>query len=123
MSINYWWVNQNQTYAHERSGGYLWSPKTRSDGAYHHFYDNMTKVRPGDVVFSFKDTRIPAIGIIQSNGYEATKPSEFGNAGANWTQTGWKVDVEYADVVNAIRPKDHIDAIRPTLRAVPRRAG
>src|SRR5216684_1840874 len=26
-----WWVNQNQTYRHEMPGGYLWSPKRKSN--------------------------------------------------------------------------------------------
>ena len=43
--MQYWWVNQNQTYEHEQEvpGGYLWSPKTKSDGSSNTFYDNMTK--------------------------------------------------------------------------------
>jgi hypothetical protein len=24
--MRYWWVNQNQTYRHKVTGGYLWSP-------------------------------------------------------------------------------------------------
>ena len=31
-SMRYWWVNQNQTYRHEVSGGYLWSPKRKKNG-------------------------------------------------------------------------------------------
>lgn len=29
----YWWVNHNQTFAHERRDGYLWSPKREASGA------------------------------------------------------------------------------------------
>jgi hypothetical protein len=29
--MRYWWVNQNQTYRHEIEGGYLWSPKRKSN--------------------------------------------------------------------------------------------
>jgi putative restriction endonuclease len=78
--MNYWWVNQNQTYKHEVDGGYLWSPKTNSNGGTNPFYANMTKVSVGDVVFSFKDTLILAIGIITSRGYSHPKPREFGTA-------------------------------------------
>ena len=49
--MRYWWVNQNQTYRHEVPGGYLWSPVKRSDGARNYFYDTMTEVQPGDLVF------------------------------------------------------------------------
>ena len=64
--MNYWWVNQNQTYRTEVRGGFLWSPKTLSDGGKNQFYDNMREVTPGDVIFSFSDTRIKALGIALS---------------------------------------------------------
>src|SRR6476620_1141413 len=91
----YWWVNQNQTYAEEVRGGYLWSPKRNSNGARNQFYENMRLVAPGDVVLSYRDTRIVAIGLARSNGYDARKPSEFGPAGSNWSNEGWRVDVSY----------------------------
>jgi len=37
--------------------GYMWSPKTKSNGGKNVFYDNMTKVSPGDIVFSFYKTK------------------------------------------------------------------
>jgi hypothetical protein len=44
----------------------------------------MREVAPGDVVFSFADTLIKAIGFAASHAYEAPKPLEFGQAGAYW---------------------------------------
>ena len=61
--MRYWWVNQNQTYRAEVPGGFLWSPKTKADGAKNQFYENMRLVEPRDVVFSFCDTYIRAIGV------------------------------------------------------------
>ena len=58
----YWWVNQNQTFRQEIQGGYLWSPKRNSNGAKNPFYEFMREVVPGDLIFSFVDTRIIAIG-------------------------------------------------------------
>lgn len=49
-----WWVNQNQTFDEETRGGYLWSPKRKRDGSKNTFYDNMSKVKPGDIVLSFR---------------------------------------------------------------------
>lgn len=40
--MQYWWVNQNQTYKHEVPGGYMWSPKVNIDGGRNQFYINMT---------------------------------------------------------------------------------
>jgi len=61
--MRYWWVNQNQTYRQELGGGYLWSPKRNANGARNPFYESMREVAPGDIVFSFVDTRIAAAGI------------------------------------------------------------
>ena len=113
--MQFWWVNQNQTYQHEVSGGYLWSPKTNANGNTNPFYDNMTKVTVGDIVFSFKDILIPAIGIITSQGYSHQKPKAFGTKGENWDNQGWCVDVDYHELSNKIRPKDFMDKIAATL--------
>jgi hypothetical protein len=59
-------VNQNQTYRAEVSGGYLWSPKRNKNGARSQFYENMREVAPGDLVFSFRDTKIKAVGVCRS---------------------------------------------------------
>ena len=53
----------------EVNGGYLWSPKTPANNRVNPFYDFMTKVEIGDVIFSFKDTLISAIGIASSKAY------------------------------------------------------
>lgn len=114
--MRYWWVNQNQTYKHETEGGFLWSPKRNRDGRRSQFYDNMMEVRAGDVVLSFCDTRIKAIGIAQGSAQSAVKP-EFGNVGKQWGDDGWYIPVEFEEVSNPIRPKDFIDELRPYLAA------
>lgn len=80
----YWWVNQNQTFHQKVEGGYLWSPKRSAGGARNPFYELMREVSPGDLIFSFMDTRIQAMGIAQSYCWESPKPIEFGSAGSNW---------------------------------------
>jgi hypothetical protein len=113
--LRYWWVNQNQTYRHEVAGGYLWSPKRKANGHINPFYAFMREVAPGDLIFSFADTYIRAIGIARSHCYECPKPLEFGSVGMNWERVGWKVDVEYRSVTDPIRPVDHMATLRPLL--------
>jgi putative restriction endonuclease len=113
--MRYWWVNQNQTYRHEVQGGYLWSPKRNANGARNPFYESMREVAPGDLIFSFMDTRILAVGIAQSYCWESPKPQEFGTAGQNWENIGWKVTVQFTELENKVRPKDHIGILRPLL--------
>jgi len=113
--VRYWWVNQNQTFRHELAGGYLWSPKRNANGARNPFYETMREVSPGDAIFSFVDTRIAAIGIAQSYCWESPKPVEFGEAGQNWENVGWKVKVAFTTLVNNVRPKDHMEVLRALL--------
>jgi putative restriction endonuclease len=112
--MKYWWVNQNQTYKHEVRGSFMWSPKRNKNGVRNQFYENMRGVSAGDVVFSFCDTRIRAIGIVTGTAQTGPKP-DFGKAGLNWSHEGWFVPVDYCAVNNPIRPKDHIAVLRPFL--------
>lgn len=115
--MRYWWVNQNQTYRHEVPGGYLWSPKRNRDNGRNPFYDFMREVAPGDVVFSFADTYIKAIGIAASHAYESPKPREFGQAGAYWDNIGWRVDIRFEELLGPIKPAEHMAVLAPLLPA------
>ncbi len=113
--MQYWWVNQNQTFKQERAGSYLWSPKRKADGNRNPFYEFMREVAPGDIIFSFEGAYIRAISVVKSYCYECPKPVEFGTSGPNWNDIGWKVDVHYIDLIHQIRPADHINKINPVL--------
>ena len=89
--------------------------QTQPNGARNPYYESMREVAPGDLVFSFMDTRILAVGIAQSYCWESPKPQEFGNAGQNWENIGWKVKVNFTELANKVRPKDHIEVLRPLL--------
>jgi putative restriction endonuclease len=122
--MRFWWVNQKQTYRHEVPGGYLWSPKRKANGDRNPFYDFMREVAPGDVVFSYADAFIKAIGVAASYAYEAPKPLEFGQAGAYWELIGWRADVRFVELRRPVRPSEHMRLLAPLLpkRYAPLRA-
>ena len=99
----------------EIAGGYLWSPKRNANGGRNPFYESMREVAPGDLIFSFVDTRISAVGIAKSYCWECPKPAEFGSAGQNWENVGWRVNVSFVPLLNKIRPKDHMEVLRAVL--------
>lgn len=111
----YWWVNHKQTREQEVQGGYLWSPMRNANGARNQSYDNMTLVKPGDVVFSYAEGRIGAVGHALESATISPKPTEFGKVGDYWAHEGWLVDTQFSPVPSAVRPRDHIEAIRPLL--------
>jgi putative restriction endonuclease len=108
--MNYWWVSQNQTYRHETGNGFMWAPQSTTRAGWY----NMTKVCPGDIIFSFSNRRIQAIGIATSKAYDFDKP-DFGRVGAVWDTLGWKVDVEYQVPTAIVEPRKHMDILGPLL--------
>ena len=113
--MRFHWVSQNQTGQHEIPGGYMWCPKTNQNNTRNAYYDMMRDVKPGDVVFSFRDRSIAHIGIVTSEAFEARKPTSFGAAGAGWLELGWMVRVEYETVPRSFMPAMHMDVLGPLL--------
>lgn len=74
----------------------------------------MQEVRPGDLVFSFCDTYIKAVGVVQKQATTAPKPN-FDGAGSNWSKEGWYVEVEFSEFAHPIKPKDFMPEIQPLL--------
>ncbi len=113
--MNYWWVNHKQTYKQEVLGGYIWSPKAKANGQANESYLTLTRVQPGDVVVSYSDGLIKAIGVATAVYREQVKPEDFGAAGALWSAQGWLVPVEWELLRKPLRPKDHLQRIAPLL--------
>lgn len=112
--MQFWWVNQNQTFKHERQGGYLWAPKRNANGTRNPNYDFLQMIEPGDVIFSFVNSHIVSVAMAEARAVTAPKP-DFGSAGLNWQNEGWHVEVVYCDLSNPVRPKDYIEQIAPML--------
>ena len=113
--MRYWWVNHKQTYSKEVEGGYIWSPKTNSNGSRNQTYMNLTLTRRGDIVISYANQKIKAIGVVTSDHTEQEKPAAFGTAGDAWSDTGWAVPIHWKILNTPLIPKDHISTIAPLL--------
>ena len=113
--MNFWWVNQNQTWNQEIGGGYMWSPQLPTEGKNIFHYDNMLGVKEGDILLSYYDQKIQHLGLIKSEAYYYQKPIEFRSAGEDWNLDGWKVDVTYKEINPPLSPKDFWDDLQPVL--------
>lgn len=111
----FWWVNHKQTRDHEVQGGYLWSPKKNSNGAFNQSYEYMRLVRPGDIVFSYANGKIGAKGQVIESATSSPKPTEFGNVGDYWSDDGWLVSVYFSSVPTPLSPKAQIERLRDFL--------
>lgn len=74
----------------------------------------MTEVSPGDLVFSYSETYIRAVGVVQKRAVTAPKP-DFDGAGTNWLQEGWYVEADFLQVKNPIQPKQYMSTISNLL--------
>jgi putative restriction endonuclease len=115
VRLRYWWVNQKQTYRQELAGGFMWSPKRNANGGRNPYYDFMTEVQPGDLVFSYANGYLIAVGVAMSPAQESSKPKDFGNVGEVWSNDGWRVDVDFTKAENPISPKNHLGVIASLL--------
>jgi putative restriction endonuclease len=113
--MRYWWVNHKQTFKSEFNGGYIWSPKKNANGRSNPTYDNLTKTRQGDLIFSFADALIKAVGVIEDGVRDAPKPPEFGKAGDVWSSDGYLVKVRWTPLEKPFRPKAQINFIKHLL--------
>lgn len=113
----YWWVNQKQTFDRAVKAGYLWSPQANVKGKPNPFYEHMTQVRAGDVVFAFANTRIKALAIVNGAHYAKDRPDDFKATDNKWRNEGWAVPVDYHLVDAPLKVSEHMDQIGPLLPA------
>lgn len=113
--MRYWWVNHKQTFRHEFSGNYIWSPKAKRGGAFNRFYETMREVAPGDIIFSYAGGVIRGFGVAKTHCYTSPRPDEFGHIGEVWDEVGWRVDVGFTAIARPLRPSEHMQALAQVL--------
>jgi HNH endonuclease len=109
MSPSFWWVNHSHTARHELAGSYLWFPRKNPKSKARSESDkNTQRLLPGDVIFSFADDGIGAVGVALGGAREAAKPTEFESIEQYAdVKTGWLVPVRYMLLASPLRPQDH----------------
>jgi putative restriction endonuclease len=111
----YWWVNHSQTGKIELEEGYIWSPLTKKGGGRNQSYLNLSKTQIGDLIFSYINGKIFAVGVVVNDVTEAARPPEFGIKGDQWSDSGWLVPINWTRLQHSFRPKDVILQIAPLL--------
>lgn len=113
-NLNYWWVNQNKTFKQEVGGNYMWSPRVKKNGMKNPFYEFMLQVQPGDIVFSYAQQQICAVGVVIGPATPAGNPFTE-QTGALWNEDGWLVEVAFVKLESQVSPRDHWSALAPLL--------
>ncbi|MFL6604026.1 MAG: HNH endonuclease [Steroidobacteraceae bacterium] len=117
MSASFWWVNHSHTVRHEIEGAYLWfANKARKSKARSESDKNIQRLLPADVVYSFADGAIGAVGVVLGSAREAAKPLEFDSiAEYADTQAGWQVPVRFMTLANSLRTEKYGAELAPVL--------
>lgn len=109
--MRYWWVNHKQTFDHEVGKGYIWCPKRKRNGTQNHFYETLREVQQGDLIFSFANAHLQAVGVARLACYSCPRPDEFGKVGEAWDRMGWRVDVGFRRFAHPLRISSVVEKI------------
>jgi len=117
LQRRYWWVNHKHGHPQEVEGEYLWSPKKNKNGTRNDSFDNMTRVMPGDVVFSFVDSAVGALGLAMGRAREMPKPAASAADKVSGTESGWQLPVRFVALRQPMIPGEHRTELAPLLPA------
>lgn len=109
--MSYWWVNQKQSYVREVPGGYLWCPQVKKDGAANRYYTFLSNVQPGDIVFSYANGLIMAVGMVVSSA--TIQPNPHVGLSKSWASNGYHVPVDFYELPSPFSPKAHLAQLSP----------
>ena len=114
--LRHWWVNHPDSDGAQVDGGYLWLPKKNKNGSRTPSQHNMTRLMPGDIVFSCTGGTVAAIGVV----LECARSAPISRALAalvrpRATEEGWLVPVRFVQLARPLRPSQRAAEIKPLL--------
>ncbi len=76
--MQFFWVNLGTTHKEAREGKFLWAPlssrsQTGKEQTRRH-WDNVGKVKVGDLIFCYHDNYLRAIATAERDAYQAERP-------------------------------------------------
>lgn len=117
MSAGFWWVNHSHSFREERDGSFLWfanqpqKSKARSESV-----KSIQRLLPGDVVYSFAEGAIGAVGVVLGSAREAVRPAQSGAGGAPPDgPSGSLIPVRFMPLTSPFRTSDHAAVLAPLL--------
>jgi hypothetical protein len=113
--MNYFIVMQNQTYETESKQGFMWAPKFNNAGRKVFHWENMNKVKKGDIIFNVRKQHIYAYSIAKGKASDQDIPEELGEL---WQKEGRIVHLNYIFLENEISTKDLYYEIKDMLPSI-----
>jgi putative restriction endonuclease len=127
VAVDHWWVNHRQAPRQEIEGGYLWLSDKNKSEVNNESFRNMLAAQAGDIVFSFADAVVGAVGIVLGRAREIPEPPESGaTTGKRKIVSGWQVPVRFIEFEQPLRTMEHakdLASVRPKKHAPLRPSG
>ncbi|MBL7968988.1 MAG: hypothetical protein JNK09_18450 [Prolixibacteraceae bacterium] len=114
-----WFVFQGSTFNQDRGKKFLWAPKVNKRGGSQFYWNNLTKVKKGDIIFNYSKG-IRAISVAENDSYQAPNP----DTNSQWEQEGYKVDIKCFEFKRPVSIEDLIkrkDEINNSLEGISKR--
>lgn len=83
------------------------------NGGRHATYDTLKEAEIGDIVFSFGDSMIRAIGVVTGLCVDTPKPETFGKDDNGWASDGQAISVDWKPFAHPFAPQAHLDHLKP----------
>lgn len=112
--MRHWWVNHSKTAREEIAGQFLWAPR-REAGPRNVTQDNVRAAAPGDLILSYADRRVGAVGRVADHAFCAPRPGGFGRGDAPGGLDGWRLPVVWAVLYPLVRPAEFFADLAPLL--------
>lgn len=107
-AIAFYWVNVGKTIKEVQSGNFLWAPEASlsesGTSVRREHWDNVAKLKAGDVIFCYHEKKITDIAIATRDAYSAERPPT--RSFSEWGNTGNRVDVTLRDLRTPIHRDD-----------------
>ncbi|MFN5246151.1 MAG: McrB family protein, partial [Ignavibacteria bacterium] len=69
---------------------FLWAPEKGKDGSGRFFWENILKVKKGDIIFNYSEGELKGISLASNDGYKAVNK----DAQSPWSPNGYRVDID-----------------------------
>jgi len=107
---NIWFVCQGSTFTNEIGKKFLWAPKLDKAGNPKFFWDNMKRVKKGDIIFNYSKG-IKGVSMAINDSYESNNVENQ----SSWGKEGFRVDIDFFEFDKDIKIED-LKSIKPNLQ-------
>lgn len=98
-----WWVNQGKSMKIEVEDEFLWAPLESKNGGSYYFWENLSEVKPGDIILHYAAKEIRYVSEVLSEMIIQERPIKLDED--KWNDSGRFVKLAVSDISPRIQLK------------------